>query len=369
MERILIVEDEPSIRKALMIGLTSNNFEVDVAAEGNGGIFLGEQKKYDILIADLCLPDMNGLDVIKKIKTVSPEIIPIIITGNGSLDSSLEAIRLEVSDYLEKPLNMESVKNSIQRGLEKRNRKRKAFRKKLREMLEIYKVQSKAQHNGSEQISKTISMLVHQINNPLMAIFGGAELGRLQLGDENAIKQCFSSIIRASEEIQAINEEVMKLRDPPKEHIESVDIKVLLDECLQMFKDLMILKGVLVSNKLDGDPLTVSGNRFGLNQVFKNIILNAIDSMEDMPEKVLEIWTRADEDALMVFIYIKDTGCGIPEEFTDYIFKPYFTRKQHGTGLGLPVAKNIVERFGGNIAVDSEPEKGTMFTICLPIQN
>ncbi len=377
MERILIVDDEPSIRKALSMGLTSDGFEVDTAQDGTGGILLGRQKEYDILIVDLCLPDMNGLDVIEKIKTTSPEIIPIIITGNGSLDSSLEAIRLEVSNYLEKPLNMESVKNSIERGLEKRRRKQKAFRKKLLEMLEVYKgrfpdnikVQSKAQHIGSGQISETISTFVHQINNPLMAIFGGAELGMLQLDDVNAIKQYFSDIIRASEEIQTINEEIMKLHDPRKEHIESVDLNALIDECLQMFKNLMMLRGVSVDKDLDADPLTVSGNRFGFEQLFKNIILNAIDSMDDMPERMLKIGTKIDENASLGFVYIKDTGCGIPEESMDDIFKPYFTGKQHGTGLGLPVAKDIVERWGGNIAVDSEPGKGTTFAISLPIQN
>ena len=124
MERILVVDDEASIRKALQIGLASENFEIDLASDGNSGIQMGQQKAYDILIADLCLPDMTGLDVIKKIKAASPAVIPIVITGKGSMQSSLEAIRLEVSDYLEKPLSLASVKDSIARGLERRSIKR-----------------------------------------------------------------------------------------------------------------------------------------------------------------------------------------------------------------------------------------------------
>ncbi len=121
MERILVVDDEASIRKALQIGLASENFEIDLARDGNSGIQMGQQKAYDILIADLCLPDKTGLDVIKKIKAASPAVIPIVITGKGSMQSSLEAIRLEVSDYLEKPLSLASVKDSIARGLERRS--------------------------------------------------------------------------------------------------------------------------------------------------------------------------------------------------------------------------------------------------------
>ena len=135
MERILVVDDEASIRKALQIGLASENFEIDLARDGFSGIQMGQQKAYDILIADLCLPDMTGLDVIKKIKATSPTVIPIVITGKGSMQSSLEAIRLEVSDYLEKPLSLASVKESIARGLERRSIKRHQTEEQAREKL------------------------------------------------------------------------------------------------------------------------------------------------------------------------------------------------------------------------------------------
>ena len=135
MERILVVDDEASIRKALQIGLASEDYEIDLAKDGNSGIQMGQQKVYDILIADLCLPDMTGLDVIKNIKATSPTVIPIVITGKGSMQSSLEAIRLEVSDYLEKPLSLASVKASIARGLERRSRKRRQTEEQARQKL------------------------------------------------------------------------------------------------------------------------------------------------------------------------------------------------------------------------------------------
>jgi Amt family ammonium transporter len=131
MERILVIDDEASICKALKMGLATENFEVDLASDGQSGIQLGQNHAYDILIADLSLPDINGLEVIKKIKYSSPEIIPIIITGNGSMKSSLEAIRLEVSDYLEKPLSLDSVKEAIARGLNRRESIRKKIENKV----------------------------------------------------------------------------------------------------------------------------------------------------------------------------------------------------------------------------------------------
>ena len=84
MKRILIIDDEPSICKALMLGLSSGECEVDVAMDGRSGVELGAQRHYDVLIADLYLPDIDGLEVIEKIKTHSPSIVSIIITGNPS---------------------------------------------------------------------------------------------------------------------------------------------------------------------------------------------------------------------------------------------------------------------------------------------
>jgi diguanylate cyclase (GGDEF)-like protein len=115
--------------------LVSENFEVDFAGDGESAIQLGQNQAYDIIIADLSLPDMNGLEVIKEIKYSTPEIIPIIITGNGSMQSSLEAIKLEVCDYLEKPLSLDSVRDAISRGLQKREMMRQTIENKAYQKL------------------------------------------------------------------------------------------------------------------------------------------------------------------------------------------------------------------------------------------
>ncbi len=125
MNLILVVDDDSSICKAIAIGLSTQDFEVDVAKDGKGCIKSGTKKPYDILIADLILPDMDGLDVIKEVKRTRPEIISILITASPCMESYNKAINLEVKGYLEKPFGMEDLKNSILRGLEKRNLKRK----------------------------------------------------------------------------------------------------------------------------------------------------------------------------------------------------------------------------------------------------
>lgn len=120
MKRILVIDDEPSIGKALTLGLSSSDTEVDVAEDGKSGVRLGYEKHYDILIADLYLPDLDGLEVIQKIRFHCPGIITIVITGNPSRESFDKAAKHSVCAYLEKPLDMKMVKDAVRRGLERK---------------------------------------------------------------------------------------------------------------------------------------------------------------------------------------------------------------------------------------------------------
>lgn len=238
MNKILIVEDEASICKALIMGLASNDFEVDVAPDGNGGILMGNSKEYDILISDLCLPDMDGLQVIRELKRISPEIISIIITGNGSMESSLEAIRLEVNDYLEKPLSLKTLKNSIRHALEKRSQHREAMRKKIRKMLELYTsehsevvwVNMEDRNSTSDKLALKLSIIVHQIGNHLMCINGSTQMAMFDLKNEEAIKQYLYDIILDTGKIVPLNKEMVKLGQTHPSKIEGAGLGLCCQE-------------------------------------------------------------------------------------------------------------------------------------------
>jgi len=127
MRRILVIDDEPSIRKALQIGLSSREFEVNAAENGKRGVEQETQRRYDVVIVDLCLPDLDGLEVIEQIRIRSPEIVTILITGNTGRDSLTHSALYHVDSYLEKPLDMKTVKDAVKRGLHERERKREAI--------------------------------------------------------------------------------------------------------------------------------------------------------------------------------------------------------------------------------------------------
>lgn len=121
MHRILVVDDEPSILQGLALGLSSQDNVVDLASLGSAAIKKGSQEKYDVLIVDLCLPDMHGFDVIRKLKEQNPQLVAIVITAQCSKESAAEARGLGVHDYFEKPFPMHSVRDAIARGMAQRS--------------------------------------------------------------------------------------------------------------------------------------------------------------------------------------------------------------------------------------------------------
>lgn len=108
------------------------------------------------------------------------------------------------------------------------------------------------------------------------------------------------------------------------------------------------------------------GDQFGLEQVIKNLVLNAVDAMDGRTEKTLTITVTPPTNSATVGFIIEDTGCGIREEILSKIFEPYFTDKHNGNGLGLEIIKNIVEKHSGEVLVESQVGTGSKFTIRLP---
>ena len=115
--RILVVDDEPSVCQALVMGLASHELAVDVAMDGESGVRLGCTGNYHVLIADLGLPDMNGMEVIQRIKEQHPGIIPIVITAHSTEESYDEARQNGVNHYLEKPFPLKAIKTAVREAL------------------------------------------------------------------------------------------------------------------------------------------------------------------------------------------------------------------------------------------------------------
>jgi len=343
---ILVVDDEAQQIESMRMVLRSSGYKVLAALNAEEALeyFIDDHQRIDLVLTDYVMPGMDGLGLLRQIRANNISLPVIMMTAHGEKDLVIKALNNRCDGFIEKPFTSDELIHEIKRAI-------------------AYKFQN----TGSHQLSEFIPRVVHQINNPLMAIMGCAELGLLQLDDTESLKNSMNSIIKSINKINGINKRLIKLGWPTKDKIGEVDVRQILNDCLDMFRDLMAFKGISVEKHLGSHHLYVLGDMFDLEQVFKNLILNAIDSMDDRPEKMLKIRVEMDRAASLVLTSIEDTGCGIPEESMDKIFTPYFTGKQNGTGLGLSVVKSILEKHKGEIKVESRVGKGMTVRVTLPI--
>jgi two-component system NtrC family sensor kinase len=211
-------------------------------------------------------------------------------------------------------------------------------------------------------IGQLAAGVAHEINNPLTSVTLITEQLMREVKDEK-IQRKLRVIERQVEGAARIARSLLNFARQVTPEIGDVDINSLLAGVLEELS--IQMEGITLKKDFGELPL-IKGDEIQLKQVFTNVILNAIQAIDDKGE--ISVSTRARDGE--VVIKISDTGRGIPKEYLSRIFEPFFTTKElgKGTGLGLAIAHGIVERHGGKIEVESEPGKGTSFTITLPVE-
>jgi len=221
-----------------------------------------------------------------------------------------------------------------------------------------------------EKISRTeqlaylgtlISGISHEVRNPLGSLRGLTELIDRDLKEEDPKKVYTKTMLDEIDRLNHIVEDMLDLGNKPKAELTPLDISQILSTTVSLARKRFNKAIEVIEDYQDGLP-DVIGDRERLTQAFLNILINAFEAKP----KNIEIRVRqSDEDKII--ITISDTGCGIEKKHLNSIFDPFFTTKQKGSGLGLTIAKKIIDAHGGDIKVKTEKGKGTTFNITLPI--
>ncbi len=172
---------------------------------------------------------------------------------------------------------------------------------------------------------------------------------------------------RVGEHITQHGQRLMQLARPGPDRVAPIDLNLVVQDVIAMLRGAGKLRRLEVITNLGTDPLTVTVNRTRIEQIMVNLVVNAVDAIGDAPGKIT-VNVHLTPDGTRVVCEVADTGSGIPPEQLEKIFEPFFTTKpeDRGTGLGLPVAREIVQSYGGNLVVRSELGAGTAFTFDLP---
>ena len=211
-----------------------------------------------------------------------------------------------------------------------------------------------------------VSGVAHELNNPINNIIltiDSLVSGR-KITDERR-EAMLNDILTQAVRVSGIVKNLLDFSRSETAIIEELDIGVILRETIKISENQIAVNNIKLQVDIATDLPLVKGNRQSLQQVFINLLTNAVHAMPSGGE----LGVRAVKDAeRRIVISVVDTGCGIAEEHLPYIFDPFFTTKEvgKGTGLGLSVSYGIIKKHGGRITVESVPGKGSTFTVVLP---
>ena len=220
---------------------------------------------------------------------------------------------------------------------------------------------SRAEHFAT--LGELAAGLAHEIRNPLAGIAGVIEIVGRDLPPNSPARSVIKDAKEEAVQINRILTDLLDTARPKPPQFRVSDLRATADHAVMFARQQAITKRIMVELDVSGTIPPVEHDPNQINQVLLNLLLNAIQSM-DKPGTI-RVSLENDDDA--VLITVADEGKGIPPENLPNIFRPFFTTKGHGTGLGLSLARRIVEAHGGQIEVASEVGKGSRFTIRLPI--
>lgn len=218
-------------------------------------------------------------------------------------------------------------------------------------------------------IGEMAAKIAHEINNPLTVIMGQAQLQLMSIEDDE-VKNSFDLIFKNAEEVSQLTRRYMDLGKPVDTKLEPINLGEVLKNTVKSLSALGQLKKIKLSEKYLDEEQKVLGNQHMMEQVFRNLIINAIQASFESKDAEILIGTRLGKEGRVVEAYVSDKGVGIKAEDVGKIFDYYYTTKEEGTGsgLGLVICKEIVETtHGGRIDVLSSQGAGATFTVELPI--
>ena len=369
---ILYVEDEEEIRNNTKRPLEYLCDKLILAQDGKEGLELYKQYDPDIIVSDIKMPNMNGIDMTKAIKEINPNQYIIFTTAHSESSFFMEAIDMQVDGYILKPIDYELLENKIENIKEQIDIKLK--NKQQEKEIQQQKLNILEQSKNA-QMGDIIGNIAHQWRQPLSVISTAAtgiqikkQLGMISDDEENSLLESIDKNAQfLSKTIDIFRNYIKEKRETKTVILQTrVNLAISIVEASLKNNNIKIINNI---NKIDDIQIFIVVGE--LTQVLINIFNNAKDILSEQNKK--DKWIKIDLERRenKAIITIEDNGGGIPDNLISKIFDPYFTTKHQsqGTGLGLYISKDIIEKhLHGKLSVKNS-QNGAIFKIELPLSS
>ena len=365
---ILLVDDEPDIRDVLSISLSDMGYQVYAAENGDEALRIFRDMQPSMVMTDIKMPGMDGIELLQKVKHENPETEVIMITGHGDMDLAIRSLKCEATDFITKPINVDALEIALQRAREKilTRQKLKEYTENLEELIrEKTELQS---HLTS--LGLMIGSISHGIKGLLTGLDGGMYLLDSGFAQKNEVrvKEGWDVVKLTVERIRKMVTDILFYAKERDLRLEWFDIRDFVEEIAKELEPQFKNQKVEFVRDFEADLGQFKVDVTYVHSALLNIIENAADAcLKDKTQALHRIIFEAKKDEEEIIFEITDNGIGMDSEIQDKIFTPFFSSKgTKGTGLGLFIANTIIEQHGGNINVKSNIGQGTCFQIKLP---
>ncbi len=373
MGKILIIDDEIGPRESLRI-LLKNTHELFLADSVDAGLNLLKDHQPDLIILDIRMPGKSGIEGLKLIREIDPQVSVIMLTGFGALETAQEAIRHGANDYLKKPFDIAEIQDAIERNMARTHLERRRM-SAMNDLATLNRslTEKLQQKEQMAELGLASAEFAHDLRNPLTIVMGYCELLYDQLratqamgpvpGDTIEYLDIIEKNIKRCHELarmwQMFGKADMDRREPTA-------LSGLIRDVVRSADILRPPESEPIEYHVVLDELTVMASPPQLMRVLHNLVTNAVQALSDAGGR---IEVTCDRDGDSARIRVADNGPGIPAEDQDKVFERYYTTKKDGkgTGLGLSIAKKIIEDHQGMIQIRSEVNRGTEITVHLPL--
>src|SRR2546423_5399414 len=400
--KVLVVDDEESVVITIKAILQHDGYDVATTTSGVQARAMVREVEYDLVLTDLRLEDGDGLDVLKAVRENHPETITIMLTGYASLESAIQALRAGAYDYLVKHSDVEELRVTVARGLERRrlgqevrlrvteleraNREIADLNSTLQRRIDEATAELKERYEQLKELdrmkSQFLSIASHELKTPITAMSGFLQVAlrrvrRLSDGEAAApvaeglrgITEQLEVVYRQTGKLARLVDELLDVSRIQTGRIEfrygDVDLSELANEVATRMQLTTATHEITVRRD---EANVVTADRDHLEQVLNNLVTNAI---KYSPRgRTITIQVRPDDCG--VRLSMTDQGIGIPENAPDAIFGLLYpspdrpARDAAGMGLGLYISKEIVVRHGGRIWAESGGVKGSTLNVVIP---
>jgi signal transduction histidine kinase len=407
-EKVLIVDHLPIYRRSIVKEL-SQQFSCTEASSAIEAMKLLNEERFAVVITETMLPGLSGIELLRSVVDNHRDTAVIVMSDVDRPQRALDAVRQGAFDYLIKPCEPVVLQMTIERAIERRRLLIDARRYKLdleqrnqeleQGKRELQRLQAQIVHSEKmASLGQLAAGIAHELNNPVGFVYGNLDLLKERLDGIGRLLRYYDYTPvdgKAAEDIDRIKREIryddshvelaemiddcihgaVRIRDIVQNlrtfsrldeaEFKKTDVNEGINSTIRMLSKYFSAENIRLERDLGDLPL-IDAFAGQLNQVWMNLLVNAAQAVSKKGGEV-SIATRLDGDTVKVTV--RDTGDGIPSSIIDKIFDPFFTTKPvgEGAGLGLSITFGIVERHHGTIEVESQPLKGTTFTVSIPL--